>query len=420
MKRPVKILISVIVFMFIFNVDMVRGQAGIDVVTFPSPDTVGKVTLETAIKNRRSSRDFTEKILTSSQIGQLLWAGQGITDEKTGYRAAPSAGAIHPMQIYVVLGEGLYVYDPKTHSMKKIVNRDVRNTLFTAAYRQEVIKKSPCTFIITAKYRLTEAKYRNRGKLFTTLEAGHIAQNIGLQAVTMGLGSVPIGSFDAKSVKRICKIKELEEAIYIISVGNPKQPLDLPTIAAPVVAKTVAKKSEPSVSKVLFIAAEKRFKDSELFDIQDILEVAGIHTYIASSKVGEIVGEDRNTVISDMTIAQIDVAEYDAFIFISGSGSNLYKDDRNVINLARRANAEGKVLAAISTTPSIFANAKIIKGKNIAAYPSERKNIRRAGGKWESQREVMVDGNIITAKESKDAGRLGRAVLRSLRMKKAK
>ena len=188
------------------------------IIILPSPDTTGKVPLETAILERRSVRSFSDRELTIEQIAQLLWAAQGITDKK-GYRAVPSAGALYPLELYVVKKDGLFQYIPAGHRLNKLSGKDLRPQLQSAALHQSSIGRAPVSIVISAVYERVTSKYGKRGVRYTDIEAGHAAQNIHLEAVALGLASVPIGAFDDLSVAKVLSLPTDEIPLYIIPVG---------------------------------------------------------------------------------------------------------------------------------------------------------------------------------------------------------
>ena len=194
-------------------------------IKLPPPDTTGSVPLETALQKRRSIRTLMNKEISLEALGQLLWAAQGVTD-KRGYRTAPSAGALYPLDIYVIVGnvenliDGMYHYLPHDHSLKLFMAGDYRDTLCRASLGQEVIRQAPVVFVITDTEEKTSGKYGRRGVRYMYIEAGHAAQNICLQAVALGLGSVTIGAFTDREVAKILKIQINEEPLYVIPVGR--------------------------------------------------------------------------------------------------------------------------------------------------------------------------------------------------------
>jgi SagB-type dehydrogenase family enzyme len=192
------------------------------VITLPSPRLKSEVSVEEALLKRRSVRSFTEEELTSEEISQILWAAQGITEQKHGLRTSPSAGALYPLETYVVKKEGAYHYLPQGHKLKKTLEGDLRLSLSRAALEQEAVKGAPCDIVITCVYQRTTQKYGPRGIRYVHIEAGHVAQNIHLQAVALGLSSVPIGAFNDDEVKRVLSLPQDHEPMYIIPVGHPR------------------------------------------------------------------------------------------------------------------------------------------------------------------------------------------------------
>ncbi|MFH1208472.1 MAG: SagB/ThcOx family dehydrogenase [Candidatus Omnitrophota bacterium] len=193
-------------------------------IKLPPPATRGEISLEEAIARRRSARTFSDQTLTIEQIGQLLWAAQGITGSAGGIslRSAPSAGALYPMEIYALTQDGAYHYLPQKHTLEVLEERDLRNDLSRACLSQDPVREAALTIVICAVYERVTGKYRERGKRYVDVEAGHIAQNVLLQAVAMGLGSVPIGAFDDDRVRDLLNLPEEQIPICIIPVGYKK------------------------------------------------------------------------------------------------------------------------------------------------------------------------------------------------------
>lgn len=196
-------------------------MGGSNQIHLPRPALKGEVSLEEAILKRRSQREFSKKDLSLEQISQLLWAAQGITAKKGGFafRSAPSAGALYPLEIYLLSKDGLFHYLPEGHKLDILGKKDFRKDLAGAALGQEAIAQAPLDIVICAVYPRITAKYGQRGVRYAQIEAGHIAQNIHLEAVALGLGSVPIGAFSDKEVKGILSLPEDNEPLYIIPVG---------------------------------------------------------------------------------------------------------------------------------------------------------------------------------------------------------
>lgn len=187
----------------------------------PPPDVVGRMTLEAALARRRSVREFAREPLTLAEVGQLLWAASGITGPDPRLRANPSAGALHPLEVYAVLPDGMYRYDPKGHRLILTGAGDQRRSLVEAAYGQSFLADAGATLAIAAVYARTTGKYRERGRLrYVPMDAGHAAQNVLLQAVALGLGAVAVGAFDDAAVQRALGFPPEEVPLYLIPVGR--------------------------------------------------------------------------------------------------------------------------------------------------------------------------------------------------------
>jgi len=115
----------------------------------------------------------------------------------------------------------MFVYRPDGHILEETFNQDVRERLARAALKQEPVAEASCDIIVAGSVKKLSGKYGNKARRYMLLEAGHIAQNIQLQAVSLGLGSVTIGAFDINQVRKVCKLPTTLEPLYIICVGYP-------------------------------------------------------------------------------------------------------------------------------------------------------------------------------------------------------
>ena len=189
----------------------------------PEPRIKSEVSLEEVLKRRRSVRQFTSQSLSWEQISQLLWAAQGTTDKRYWRRSAPSAGGTYPLETYLVMKEGVYRYRPERHEVEQTSEGDVRPQLCRAALDEESIEEAPVNIVIAAIYQRTEERYGQRGARYVQIEVGHAAQNVHLQAVALGLGSVPIGAFHDNQVQRALSWPKNHQPLYIIPVGYPAE-----------------------------------------------------------------------------------------------------------------------------------------------------------------------------------------------------
>lgn len=199
-----------------------EGDDPMEKINLPEPDTLGRAPVEKTIQDRRSIRSFTDESLTQEEISQLMWSAQGITDEAEDLRSAPSAGATYPLEVYYIDERGVYHYDPEEHTLELIKGGDKRDELARASLGQRTISQAPANIVIAAVFSRTQNVYgRERGERYVHIEVGHAAQNIHLQAVSLGLGSVPIGAFSDDSVKNIVSMPADHEPLYVIPVGHP-------------------------------------------------------------------------------------------------------------------------------------------------------------------------------------------------------
>jgi len=200
-----------------------------EIIPLPPPATDSKTSLEQTLLNRRSVRHFTDKPLTVDQISQLLWAGQGMTNNRE-FRTAPSAGALYPLELYVITGQaeripaGIYHYNCKDHQLINIKNGDFRSELYAAGLSQGAIKKAPITILITGVFKRTTVKYGQRGIQYVLMEVGHVGQNILLQAVSLGLGAVSIGAFNENDIIQLMDFGPEEQPLYLIPIGCLAEP----------------------------------------------------------------------------------------------------------------------------------------------------------------------------------------------------
>jgi len=190
-------------------------------VRLSEPRLTGRVSLEQTLAKRRSVRHFTGQQLSAEQISQLAWAGQGITEKQKGFRTAPSAGALYPIKLYFITQDGIFVYNPHQHSLEQLVSGDLRHKLAAAASGQKMMANVACNIIITGSAKKLAVKYKNKARRYMFLEAGHVSQNILLQAVSLQLAAVPVGGFDTGGVSRFCKLPTDAEPLLIICVGHP-------------------------------------------------------------------------------------------------------------------------------------------------------------------------------------------------------
>ncbi|MEW6621226.1 MAG: SagB/ThcOx family dehydrogenase [bacterium] len=187
------------------------------------------ISVEEAIIRRRSRRNFIQKPISLKELSCLLYYASGITQGKgsQGLRAAPSAGALYPIEIYPVIHlvegikPGIYHYSIEDHLLELLKQGDYRQKLSQHCLGQEFVGKSAVAFIMTAIFARTKSKYHHRAYRYALIEAGHIAENLYLSAISMGLGICAVGAFFDDPINQTLEIDGIKEsAIYITVVGN--------------------------------------------------------------------------------------------------------------------------------------------------------------------------------------------------------
>lgn len=194
-------------------------------IRLPAPRRDGAISLEKTLCHRRSVREFGSERLELWQVAQLLWAAQGITDP-AGYRTAPSAGALYPIELYVAAGNvsglppGIYSCDIQDYGLTTVIQGDRRWELSEAALSQTSLLQAPAIFVLSAIYERTTAKYGERGIRYVHIEIGHAAENLLLQAAALDLGAVVVGAFNDARVKRILALSDRGMPLCLIPVGK--------------------------------------------------------------------------------------------------------------------------------------------------------------------------------------------------------
>jgi SagB-type dehydrogenase family enzyme len=204
-----------------------KTYASAERIALPDPHDYRGLSLEETIETRRSIRDYATGSLPLDELSRLLHAAQGITDQRRGFRAAPSAGALYPIETYAVVHDvsglepGLYHYAIANHTLERLRAGNLRTEIMVAGIGQEMLGQAQVCFVLSAIFQRTRWKYRERTYRYVLLEAGHIGQNLYLAATSMGLGTCAVGAFLDDEVNNLLGVDGKEEAaLYLISVGR--------------------------------------------------------------------------------------------------------------------------------------------------------------------------------------------------------
>jgi SagB-type dehydrogenase family enzyme len=188
--------------------------------SLPAPRLDGSMALEATLARRRTIRELAPHPLTEAEIGQLLWAAQGITHDEVR-RAAPSASSLFPLEVYIATQAGLAHYLPGPHALEQVSSVDLRPALQAATGEQPFMATAPLIVVICAVAdRLVGRHGPERAVRYAAFEAGHAGQNLLLQAVALDLGSVPVGSFRDDEISRLLELPADEAPLYLFAVGR--------------------------------------------------------------------------------------------------------------------------------------------------------------------------------------------------------
>lgn len=204
-----------------------KTYTGVERLALPDPHGYQGLSLEQAIEQRRSRRNYTGEPISLAQLSGLLYAANGLTDPARELRAAPSAGALYPIETYVVvhhvtgLVAGLYHYGVADHTLEPLQMGDLRSGLLVAGIGQELLQQAPVCFVLSAIFQRSRWRYRERAYRYILLEAGHIGQNLYLAATSLGLGACAVGAFRDDNLNGLLGLDGDEEAaLYLIAVGK--------------------------------------------------------------------------------------------------------------------------------------------------------------------------------------------------------
>jgi len=200
--------------------DAVLESRFVEIVELPPPSSAGDVSLEEALAERRSQRDFSSTRIPLSSIGQLLWAAQGRSGDD-GYRTAPSAGARYPLEVYAVTATDVFHYLPDGHRVERRSDGSALGRLGDAAFGQQFVSSAPVVFVVAGVQARTEVEYGDLAPGFVEREVGHANQNMLLQATDLGLPAGQVGGLDPDEVARILALPPGHDVYYLVPVGRP-------------------------------------------------------------------------------------------------------------------------------------------------------------------------------------------------------
>jgi protease I len=395
-----------------------RG-APLKIIQLPQPKLTGSISFEQALVKLKTIRQLTNQPIQFEQIGQLAWAGQGVIEAASRVVPRPQSLAapvqdIYPVRLYFATSNGVHIYEPDTHRLQQVFEQDVRGALAPAVARRDIVAAAGCNIILVSQVREPSGRSAVQSRKLMLLQAGQVAQSIRLQAASLDMVCVLFGDFDERIVTRACNLPRGLEPLYVISVGfagdaissgmfSGQQPVSLPEV-----------QSKAASKKAAFIVAAEDFDDKELFETLRVLGASSVQSVIASTRTGVIKGALGGVAEAAIQVSQLRLDDYDAVIFIGGEGARGYFNNPVALSIARDAVMAKKVLAAISTAPSILANAGVLRGGvRATCRVSERSLLQRSGAVF-TDTAVQRHGLIITAADSSVVVQFAEAIIEAL------
>jgi putative intracellular protease/amidase len=354
-------------------------------VQLPEPTGSSGVSVEQALTRLRSLTPPSDQRLQQPQVGQLLWAGQGVAMPRAG--SVTASAEEPPIRIYVVLPDGVYVYSPGPHALQQTSEADVRGPLAAAVLNQQAGPIGGCQIILAGSSRDYSARYGNRARTVMLLQAGQMVQSMELQAVSQDLTFIAVDNVDAAGVRRILRLARGLEPLYVLLVGQP---------AAQTPPAVQQQPLQGPPKRAVLIVPQTGFQDEELFAAKRGLELASVQTVIASMRIGAVTGSLGGVAQSELLLGRVQAEDFDAVVFIGGPGTVELLNNRMALDLARRAATLNKVVAASGSAPAILANAGIINGARVTGLLAERDRLLLAGGLYTGA-PVEKDGPLVTS-----------------------
>ena len=392
MKRKILFLIIIVLFSTVSFAQRRTRNSIQKIIQLTEPQTTGGMPFQEALSKAKNVPVFTGEPIDRTTIGQLAWAGLGNKQTPDTFVATPAPGeSLFPSQLYFITSEGVFFYQPINHSLEQIYEGDTRMALANTTTMPNSVVSAGCVIVVTSSVTSSRSSTRRTTTSSSTdidrasmlLEAGHIAQNIQLQAVSLdkGLGTNVISNFDSRAVNTACNLPRELDALYLICVGYMTEEANNPTVSAQ--------------KKAAIIVPAQNFDDVEFFTTLSTLTAAKIQTVVASNRTGMIVGMNGGTFQVGMPIQQLRVLDYDSIVVIGGSGATIFINDLLMVNIIREAFNNRKIIGATSMGTSVLASAQILQGIKVTGIATEAGNIQQMGAIF-SNIPVEEDKRIIT------------------------
>jgi SagB-type dehydrogenase family enzyme len=371
----------------------VKPQTGEQLV-LGEPNFVSKMTAEQAISQQKQAAGFQGVELEGIELRQLAWAGQNVI--KSISTLAPPENSIS-MELYLCLFSGVYHYNATSGTLDSLLVTDVRSAIGAAAHNEAAFEQAPCTIIITGSYKPTAQVVREQARNFMILQAGRISQNIAIEAQCLGLGSLGIGAFDLARVKRVARLPQPQEPIYMIAVGHP----------AVVITKQTSMGSKPPA--VLFVVSGSD-PITTYVSLIDFFHEAGVKTSMA--QIGaSMYTYDQPPIKPDVLIQNVVVTDYNAIVIAGGGANPSFTGSVPLLNIIRTAKRQGVVVGAMGDSITVLIKAGVLVGVRVTG---DQRTLMNTGGIYTGN-YVESDRGVVTALNDQQAGLFARAIIAAIK-----
>ncbi len=391
------------------------GGEVLSMVELPKPEPLGGLRLGELLSNRGKKVNVSPEQMPLGKVGQVFWAGYGITSQQPKTRSVGSFDDGYSLLLYLVTDGGVYVYVPAEHNLAKVVDTDLRSKLAAAAGRDRAIYIAKANIVVAGSPRRAGHKRPRDGRLFMHIEAGKVLQNMELEALNQGLGFIPNVNLSASKISFMLKMPSGFEPICVLTVGEleeaikpaPQQPQ---AISAPAEQPAIEAKPQPqepvekAAPKVLIFVPAFNFPEQPYTEITNLFANAGAEVSTASTTRQTIRGDLRGELTPDHLVADLYDSKYDAVIIIGSTlSSRAFRQDDSVLNFTARAYNKGAVVASYGRGVEILARSGILRGGlRVTGDAGQRRIVTQNGGEYIEQ-AIVVDGRIVTAKEIRSA-----------------
>jgi len=362
-----------------------RRPAQQKIIQLPAPVRASAASFEELLTRQQNLQAPTDWRLTFAEIGQLVWAAQGVAIPQSGATMIPDD--MIPMKVYVMLPDGAYLYSPNTHALQQLRDVDIRAPLATAVLNQQGVPVGGCQILLTGTTGDFSTRYGKSAKNAMLLLAGQMAQSIQLQAVSLDLTYIAVNNIDTVGVRRICRLDRTQMPLYMIMAGYP---------ASRVTGTPAQEVPRPVAKKAVIITPQRDFQDEELFQTKFNLEAASVEVLVASSRSGRIIGTAGTVGQADLGLADVNVEQFDAVVFIGGAGVGTFASNARVQEIAKQAVTLKKIVAASGTGPLILANAGLLKSARVTGMATQQTLLVMAGAVYTGA-AVEKDDLLITS-----------------------